>query len=109
MEKNKLLKPVGLDSRWKIQIGSSKSGDSGANWLEQFNILFWRGLKERRHDYLSCVRVTQVLSTAFITGLLWWHSSASPKQLQDQASDLLQTCMHYLSILFAVGLIKSKY
>ena len=29
----------------------------GATWWEQFSILFVRGLKERRHEYLSFVRI----------------------------------------------------
>ncbi|KAL7245959.1 hypothetical protein ACSBR2_001148 [Camellia fascicularis] len=48
------------------------------------------GLKERHHECLSTVRVTQVISTAIIVGLLWWHSDAStPKRLQDQARHTL--------------------
>ncbi|KAG6690539.1 hypothetical protein I3842_10G020600 [Carya illinoinensis] len=45
-----------------------------------------RGIKERRHEYFSWLRITQVLSTAFILGLLWWQSdSNSPKGVQAQA------------------------
>ncbi|XP_010244004.1 PREDICTED: ABC transporter G family member 22-like isoform X2 [Nelumbo nucifera] len=85
IEKQKLLKPVMVDSESEIQ-GMSHSIDWGASWWEQYSILFRRGLKERRHEYLSCLRVTQVVSTAIIIGLLWWHSDASsPKRLQDQA------------------------
>ncbi|KAG6687430.1 hypothetical protein I3842_11G071300 [Carya illinoinensis] len=52
----------------------------GASWWEQYSILFWRGIKERRHEYFSWLRIFQVLSTAFILGLLWWQSdSNSPK------------------------------
>lgn len=57
----------------------------GATWWDQFSILFVRGLKERRHEYLSCLRIAQVLSTAFILGSLWWQSKIdTPKGLQDQ-------------------------
>lgn len=57
----------------------------GASWSQQYIILFLRGIKERRHDYLSWMRITQVVATALILGLLWWHSStATPKALQDQ-------------------------
>ncbi|XVE55193.1 hypothetical protein DITRI_Ditri03aG0139900 [Diplodiscus trichospermus] len=57
-----------------------------ATWRDQL-ILFKRGLKERRHEYFSCMRVTQVLSTAIIMDLLWWCSDASsPNGLQHQAT-----------------------
>eukprot|EP00252_Welwitschia_mirabilis_P021401 TRINITY_DN5495_c0_g3_i3.p1 TRINITY_DN5495_c0_g3~~TRINITY_DN5495_c0_g3_i3.p1 ORF type:complete len:700 (-),score=99.66 TRINITY_DN5495_c0_g3_i3:995-3094(-) len=57
----------------------------GATWWEQFSILFIRGLKERRHEYLSCLRIAQVLCTAFLLGCLWWQSKKdTPKSLEDQ-------------------------
>ncbi|KAF5467780.1 hypothetical protein F2P56_011998 [Juglans regia] len=85
IEERKLQKPVIIQSEPEKE-GRSNSREWGATWWEQFSILFSRGLKERRHEYLSCMRVTQVISTAVIIGLLWWHSDAStPKRLQDQA------------------------
>ncbi|XP_019052049.1 PREDICTED: ABC transporter G family member 22-like isoform X1 [Nelumbo nucifera] len=82
-EKRMLLKHAAVDGEIESR---SNSREWGASWWEQFSILFRRGLKERRHEYLSCVRVTQVISTAIIVGLLWWNSdAASPKGLQDQA------------------------
>lgn len=57
----------------------------GASWREQYLILFMRGIKERRHDYFSWLRITQVLVTAVILGLLWWQSAVhSPKELDNQ-------------------------
>ncbi|RVW24450.1 ABC transporter G family member 22 [Vitis vinifera] len=85
LEKMKLLSPVRIDSVSEMQRREN-SREWGANWWQQFSILFRRGLKERRHEYLSGLRITQVISTAVILGLLWWHSDASsPKKLQDQA------------------------
>ncbi|KAJ7965410.1 ABC transporter-like [Quillaja saponaria] len=85
MEKRKLLNPVILKGESGMQ-GGPYIRDSGATWCEQFSILFRRGIRERRHEYFSCMRVTQVISTAIIIGLLWWHSDVtSPKRLQDQA------------------------
>ncbi|KAF8403415.1 hypothetical protein HHK36_011518 [Tetracentron sinense] len=84
-EKKKLLTPIPMDEELKSKVSSPKR-EWGASWWEQYSILFWRGLKERRHDYLSWLRVTQVLSTAIILGLLWWHSDGTTlKGLQDQA------------------------
>lgn len=84
-EKKKLMVPIPLDEEVKSKVCSRKR-QWGASWVEQFLILFSRGFKERRHDYFSWLRITQVLSTAVILGLLWWQSDASnPKGLQDQA------------------------
>ncbi|CAL9109532.1 unnamed protein product [Musa textilis] len=87
IEKQKLLKPAPIDTMLMMQgRGSCSVNESRAGWWEQCHILFRRGLKERRHEYLSCIRVIQVVATAVIIGLLWWHSDAStPDNLQDQA------------------------
>lgn len=81
MKKKNFLKSLQLDSSWEIQTGLLDSRASGASWWEQLNILFCRGLKARRHNYLSWVHVARVLSTAIITGLLWWHSNSAPKAI----------------------------
>ncbi|KAL7092326.1 hypothetical protein ACP275_12G159300 [Erythranthe tilingii] len=84
-EKKRLRIPIPVDDETKSQVCSAKR-EWGASWFEQYSILFWRGLKERRHDYFSWLRVTQVLATATILGLLWWQSgSNNPNELQDQA------------------------
>ncbi|MCL7039664.1 hypothetical protein MKW94_010744 [Papaver nudicaule] len=84
-EKQKLMAPIPIDESLKSMV-SSPNREWGASWFEQFSILFFRGLKERQHDYLSWLRITQVLSTAIVLGMLWWHSdSSTPRGLQDQA------------------------
>ncbi|XP_021288981.1 ABC transporter G family member 22-like isoform X1 [Herrania umbratica] len=84
-EKKRLMTPLPLDEELKLKVSSSKR-QWGASWWQQYCILFCRGIKERRHDYFSWLRITQVLSTAIILGLLWWQSdSKSPKGRQDQA------------------------
>ncbi|TKY53200.1 ABC transporter G family member 22 [Spatholobus suberectus] len=84
-EKKRLMVPIPLDEALKTKVSSHKR-QWGASWDEQYSILFWRGIKERRHDYFSWLRITQVLSTAVILGLLWWQSDTkNPKDLQDQA------------------------
>ena len=86
LENTEILNPMLIDAQPKMPTRLN-STEWGATWWDQFSILFKRGLKERRHEYFSCMRVTQVLSTATIMGLLWWHSDASsPKGLQDQAT-----------------------
>ncbi|KAK9150024.1 hypothetical protein Syun_008333 [Stephania yunnanensis] len=49
-------------------------------WWQQFSVLLQRGLKERRHEAFSALRITQVLVVALICGLLWWKS----KNFQDR-------------------------
>lgn len=65
----------------------SDGAELGPSWIEQFCILFRRGLKERRHEYLSSLRVIQVMSTAVITGLIWWKAGATSAAnvVEDQA------------------------
>lgn len=83
--KKQLMIPAPLDEDIKSSVESMKR-EWGASWREQYSILFWRGLKERQHDYFSWLRITQVLVTAIILGLLWWQSEVhSPKELDNQA------------------------
>ncbi|KAH0976738.1 hypothetical protein GBA52_026457 [Prunus armeniaca] len=96
MEKAKLVSSVLTEGESKMQR-ISYSRESKATWCEQFFILCRRGLKERRHEYLSCLRVVQVISTAIIIGLLWWQSDASsPRRVQDQAGLLF-----FISVFWA--------
>ncbi|KAL6901819.1 hypothetical protein ACP4OV_004695 [Aristida adscensionis] len=84
-EKKKLLAPLPISDDMKATITSSKR-EWGSSWWQQYSILFCRGLKERRHDYLSWMRITQVIATSIILGLLWWRSDPSTlKGLEDQA------------------------
>ncbi|KAL3379306.1 hypothetical protein AABB24_000157 [Solanum stoloniferum] len=84
-EKKKLMAPMMIDEELKSKVVTSKR-EWGASWWTQYSILFWRGLKERRHDYFSWLRITQVVATAVILGMLWWQSGGdSPKHMQEQA------------------------
>ncbi|KAD3337395.1 hypothetical protein E3N88_32915 [Mikania micrantha] len=83
--KKHLMIPATLDEELKSNVESMKR-EWGASWREQYAILFRRGLKERKHDYFSWLRITQVIVTAVILGLLWWQSEVhSPKELDNQA------------------------
>ncbi|KAG2554670.1 hypothetical protein PVAP13_9KG595500 [Panicum virgatum] len=87
-EKKKLLAPLPISDDLKVTITSSKR-EWGTSWWQQYSILFCRGIKERRHDYLSWMRITQVIATSIILGLLWWHSDPSTlKGLEDQGLGL---------------------
>ncbi|GAB4857192.1 ABC transporter G member 22 [Ancistrocladus abbreviatus] len=83
-EKKNIMVPIPIDEELKSKLSFPRR-EWGASWWEQCSILFWRGLKERKHDYFSWLRITQVLVTAIILGLLWWQSdNKTPKGLQDQ-------------------------
>ncbi|XP_039016006.1 ABC transporter G family member 22-like [Hibiscus syriacus] len=95
-EKTKLINPLPIDSETMMKKRPNTM-EWGATWWDQFSILFRRGLKERRHEYFSCMSVTQVFSAAIMMGLLWWRSDASsPKGLQDQAGLLF-----FISVFWA--------
>nr|KJB14995.1 hypothetical protein B456_002G153900 [Gossypium raimondii] len=92
---NKLMDPLHLDEEPKLKVLSSKR-QWGASWWQQYCILFIRGIKERRHDYFSWLRITQVLSTAIILGLLWWQSdSKTSRGRQDQVYIYIHHLFHY--------------
>ncbi|KMT12308.1 hypothetical protein BVRB_5g102500 [Beta vulgaris subsp. vulgaris] len=47
------------------------------SWWHQFKVLVQRGMKERRFEAFNRLRIFQVLSVAFLGGLLWWHTPES--------------------------------
>ncbi|KAL8132159.1 ABC transporter G family member 22-like isoform X1 [Apium graveolens] len=84
-EKMRLMIPITIDEETKSRVYSEKR-EWGASWRNQFCILFWRGLKERQHDYFSWLRLGQIVITAIIVGLLWWQSGGDKaEELHDQA------------------------
>ncbi|XP_068634234.1 ABC transporter G family member 14-like [Aristolochia californica] len=52
------------------------------SWWQQFTVLLRRGLKERRYEAFNRLRIFQVISVAFLGGLLWWHTP--PSHIQDR-------------------------
>ncbi|KAJ8531242.1 hypothetical protein K7X08_026676 [Anisodus acutangulus] len=96
IDKIKLLNHCLIEEDPEVQSWPN-SRDSGATWCQQFSMLFTRGLKERCHEYFSSLRITQVIATAIIVGLLWWHSdTSSPKRVSDQAGLLF-----FISVFWA--------
>ncbi|XP_021771447.1 ABC transporter G family member 22-like [Chenopodium quinoa] len=86
IKKPKLLKSMTQQNMVKPGGRTWNSKGWGASWWDQFRVLLSRGIKERRHEYFSSVRVIQVISTAIIIGLLWWHPDHSTSiDIQDQA------------------------
>lgn len=86
-EKKRLTIPITIDEETKSKVYSEKR-EWRASWREQFCILFWRGLKERQHDYFSWLRLGQIVVTAIIVGLLWWQSGGDKaEELHDQVAN----------------------
>lgn len=56
-------------------------------WGQQFSVLLRRGVKERKHEAFSTVKIVQVLVVAFLSGLLWWQSDIT--NLQDQVTKIV--------------------
>lgn len=57
-------------------------GDWPTTWWQQFTVLLERGLKQRRHDSFSGVKIGQIIIVSLLCGLLWWQTNIS--LLQDQ-------------------------
>ncbi|GAA0186228.1 ATP-binding cassette [Lithospermum erythrorhizon] len=69
-------------------LGKNMSSSRGSeyqwttSWWLQFTVLLSRGLKERKHESYSGLRIFQVMTVAIFAGLLWWHSDTN--HIQDQ-------------------------
>lgn len=82
-EGKKLMAPIRKDKKSKL---CSVKREWGASWWQQYSILFQRAFKEQRHEYLSWLKISQVLAIAVILGFLWWQSGCkTEKELEDQA------------------------
>ncbi|KAJ8423928.1 hypothetical protein Cgig2_021621 [Carnegiea gigantea] len=82
-ERKKLMAPISKDKKSKL---CSVKRERGASWWQQYSILFQRAFKEQRHEYLSWLKISQVLAIAIILEFLWWQSGCkTEKELEDQA------------------------
>ncbi|ESQ54531.1 hypothetical protein EUTSA_v10024656mg [Eutrema salsugineum] len=61
---------------------SKHFGDWPTTWWQQFCVLSKRGLKQRRHDSFSGLKIGQVIFVSFLCGLLWFKTNLN--HLQDQ-------------------------
>ncbi|KAK4492628.1 hypothetical protein RD792_003446 [Penstemon davidsonii] len=74
-----------------------------STWCQQFDVLFRRGLKERRHESFSVLKIAQVLLVAILCGLLWWQSDTS-RHLQDQLGFLFFYCGFWVTYPVFLGI-----
>ncbi|CAH8354978.1 unnamed protein product [Eruca vesicaria subsp. sativa] len=76
----------GQDDHYNQSIespGDSKHfGDWPTTWWQQFCVLLKRGLKQRRHDSFSGLKIGQIFVVSLLCGLLWWKTDLA--HLQDQ-------------------------
>lgn len=56
---------------------TSRDDQWTTSWWLQFKVLLGRGLKERKHEAYSGLRIFQVMSVSFLSGLLWWHCNTN--------------------------------
>ncbi|OMP02187.1 ABC transporter-like protein [Corchorus olitorius] len=56
---------------------NDKSEQWCTSWWHQFKVLLQRGVRERRYEAFNRLRIFQVISVAFLGGLLWWHTPTS--------------------------------
>ncbi|XP_040375342.1 ABC transporter G family member 9 isoform X3 [Rosa chinensis] len=59
-------------------------------WWQQFSVLLRRGVRERKHESFSPLKIFEVLAVSFLTALLWWKSHIS--HLQDQIGIFFFIC-----------------
>ncbi|KAL1821590.1 hypothetical protein ACET3Z_016459 [Daucus carota] len=70
------------DGHMQIVPDDKKFARWSTSWWQQFTVLLSRGLKERKHDSFSGLKIGQVLIVSFLTGLLWWKSDIT--HIQDE-------------------------
>lgn len=63
-------------------LDNKKHEQWSTTWLQQVMVLLKRGVKERKHEFFSTLKIGQVIAVSFLCGLLWWQSDKA--HLQDQ-------------------------
>lgn len=63
-------------------IEDKNYGEWPTTWSQQFIVLLKRGIKERKYQSFSGLKIFQVLAVSILSGLIWWQSDIS--HLQDQ-------------------------
>lgn len=78
-----LLHEIGESSQsQQDRLQDKEFGKWPTRWWQQFSVLLRRGVKERKHESFSVLRIAQVLVVAAFSGLLWFRSDIS--HVQDQ-------------------------
>ena len=72
-------------SQYQDGLDDKQFGKWSTAWWQQFSVLFTRGVKERKHQSFSGLKIGQVLVVAVLSGLLWWQSDDA--HLQDKVRE----------------------
>ncbi|KAI3820575.1 hypothetical protein L1987_08123 [Smallanthus sonchifolius] len=72
-----------VDNHMNNMLENKKYERWTTTWWQQVMILFRRGVKERRHEFFSALKIGQVIAVSFLSGMLWWQCDTS--HLQDQS------------------------
>ncbi|XP_072958497.1 ABC transporter G family member 9 [Typha angustifolia] len=70
-----------VTKQYKESEPDKLGNDWCTSWWEQFRVLLERGLKERKHESFSGLKIGQVTATSLLGGLLWFRSGG---HVQDQ-------------------------
>ncbi|KAL1540431.1 ABC transporter G member 9 [Salvia divinorum] len=73
---------LAADGRLQASTDDRKPERWSNTWWGQFSVLLRRGIKERKHESFSTIKIVQVLVVAILAGIFWWQSSVD--HLQDQ-------------------------
>ncbi|CAK7327579.1 unnamed protein product [Dovyalis caffra] len=80
---NKLKSEVqGIDDQPQDGLNDKQVSRWATTWWQQFSVLLRRGVKQRKYDSFSGLKIAQILVVALLSGLLWWQSDVS--HVQDQ-------------------------
>ncbi|RZR95798.1 hypothetical protein BHM03_00024689 [Ensete ventricosum] len=108
-ERQKLLKPAPIDTMRMMQgRGCCSLNESRVGWCEQCHILFWRGLKERRHEYLSSIftfpKEREMLAKERSVGMYKLSAYFIARTMSDLPLDLILPVVFLLIVYFMAGL-----
>jgi len=82
-ERAKILNEASAKEELKQAMTAKR--EWATSWSSQFSVLLVRGLKERRHEYLSYLKFVQVFFISLIVGCLWWRSKRNTEaEVADQ-------------------------
>ena len=73
-----------IDDPSQDGLNDKQASRWATTWWQEFFVLLIRGVKERKHNSFSGLKIGQVLVVAFLSGLLWWQSDVS--HIQDQVT-----------------------
>ncbi|GJX99066.1 hypothetical protein Tco_0356085 [Tanacetum coccineum] len=62
-----------VDDHVNSVLESNQAERWTTTWWQQVTVLLRRGVKERRHEFFSPLKIGQVIAVSILSGLLWWQ------------------------------------